>query len=697
MLNEGYVLYKSLQRCGIQLKSRHPDIKKPGKADGLIVGLDKNGEVGSVEYCPGEKAAQLWTIRKGNHRSFPIIKLQHPLWEVDLNDTLRVKLDKTKDEAAKRLLLITEEREVNTPRNWVGKLQQEVKLLQPYFKSNDHTYDAMYELISRFLRVKGTESFANGLLRQIKKTQTEISYSLIEKTFIGKWNAKTGEFRAEVPLILDLSDWEKFSVRIASPQMESFISDCLFKRVRLENNVGQSALSGEYLPLEDDKFPNPNLPIVGNTYLFSVNPDTPCQSRYGRNSTDLCPVGRDEAIAIQDALNWITQEVRKGATWYGMPGTVASKNDLLIVYLENKPNAEVKNAHLLGGVTENYFSESMYEKIAKVAIEALKGREIVRANDLIRLFALRRLDAGRVQISLSRTYTVGQLIKADEDWRKAWKNHPHITMPFFRREIEKLLRKAGRNDTAISEYANNPNTKPALLTPLCPFPGDLLKITQHQWSRFGKKAIPVNGVSAGDIYDVFFAGEGKQRRLIENLLDLTLQRTLPLLIGIGGAARRQEEKTYKDNARFTTLTVVAALAIYLYKLGIKKEVYMKDTFFYIGQFLSVVDTLHHEYCKHVRGSVPPQLLGNAHLQIALDNPESAIELMSSRLRVYQAWARTGQGEEMRLARWALGQLSKICSQLAEIPLPSSTTSSDRAQILLGYLAKPESIQVNEAT
>lgn len=122
---------------------------------------------------------------------------------------------------------------------------------------------------------------------------------------------------------------------------------------------------------------------------------------------------------------------------------------------------------------------------------------------------------------------------------------------------------------------------------------------------------------------------------------------------------------------------------------------MKDAFFYVGQFLSVVDTLHHEYCKQVRSSVPPQLLGNAHLQIALDNPESAIELMSSRLRVYQAWARTGQSENMGLARWALGQLSKISSHLAESSLPSTTTSSDRAQILLGYLAKPELIEATE--
>ena len=58
---------------------------------------------------------------------------------------------------------------------------------------------------------------------------------------------------------------------------------------------------------------------------------------------------------------------------------------------------------------------------------------------------------------------------------------------------------------------------------------------------------------------------------------------------------------------------------------------MKDTFFYIGRFLSLIDTLHLEYCKNVRGgNIPPQLLGNAHLQIALDNPVSALETTHDR-------------------------------------------------------------------
>ena len=50
MLNEGYALFKSLERCGISLVKRHPNVKEPGRKDGLIVGLDKKGRVARIEY-----------------------------------------------------------------------------------------------------------------------------------------------------------------------------------------------------------------------------------------------------------------------------------------------------------------------------------------------------------------------------------------------------------------------------------------------------------------------------------------------------------------------------------------------------------------------------------------------------------------------------------------------------------------------
>lgn len=698
MLNEGHLLYKSLERCGIKLTNRHPDVKEPGKKDGLIVGLDEKSRVEKIEFRNSEDIKKLWTIREGNHNSFPVLKLQRPIWKVDKEDALRKNLGSLKkDETEKRKLIFEEKRELNiteTEINWWKRLQERVTKILPYFETEETEYQALPELMNRFLGSK-LGDFINDLLTKLKRIENDIPYSLLENILIGnKWDKKKQEYVAEIPIILDVSNWEDFYIRVASPKFEDFVSQCLFKMQEDSSTKpiycrGLSALSGIETILESDKFPNPKLPVIGNAYLFSVNHQTPCQTRYKKTSTDIIPIGRKEANAIQDSLNWITENSRKGKTWYAIPGLM-DKKDLLIVYIDNKPDININKAHMLGGVSKNDFSESNYEATAKVVIDALKGKEIVKANDLIRIFVLRKADPGRTQLSLQRVYTISELVKADELWQEAAKNNPSFSLPFFRKEIERVTVKKQIKSESISQFFNNNELNTIFLSPWCPFPADLVQITQKQWIRFGQDTSSVAGISLGDVYDLFFDLHNKQSHLTENALQITIQRIQPLLIGFGNADHKNEIRDFNTEAKFTVLKAISILSIYLYKLGIRKENYMKDTFFNIGRFLSLIDTLHYEYCKNVRsGSIPPQLLGNAHLQIALDNPVAAFDILSRRINVYQAWTRKEKGEQAKLGRWAVSELGKVSSLLAEKNLPTKTTSLERAQILLGYLAKTD--------
>lgn len=708
MLNEGFSLYKSLERCGIRLTNRHPDVKTPGKKEGLIVGLNKKGDVATLEYRKAEEVAQLWTTREGMHNSFPVLKLQRPLWKVAPDDPLRKKLAEFKNnESEKRKLLSREARRLNitsTESDWWNRLRERVKHLVPFFKTSDDNYAALYELASRFLLIIDVETFLRRVLERLKRYQQDISYSSYENILIGnKLDKRKREYRAEIPLIVDVSDWEEFSVRVASPKMEAFVSECLFKRQESDTAKNEnsnrsnlpSALSGRLIKLEHDKFPAPKLPIIGNTYLFAVNDQTPCQTRYGKTSTDIIPIGKEEATAIQNSLNWTTEGDRQGKTWYSVPSIKDGERDLLVVYLENKPDLQVNKAYMLGGVSKDCFSESHYEAIASAAIAALQGELIINANSLIRLFALHKADPGRTQVSLHRAYTIAELIRADEEWRKAAANIPKVLLPFFRKEIERMTAQSKDLSKSISQFLSNKEAETIFLSPRVPFPADLVQLTQKQWIRFGQESTPLPGISLGDVYDVFF-GQDRKGAITENLLIQSLQRTQALLIGLGNADHKKQVAGYGTHARFTVLTTISVFGICLYKLGIRREHYMKDSFFYVGRFLSLIDTLHLEYCKHVRSnSIPPQLLGNAHLQIALDNPTSALDLLSRRINVYQAWTRKEQGEHMRLARWAVGQLGEVSATLAEKPLPNSTTSAQRAQILLGYLARAEEVDNNK--
>ncbi len=703
MLNEGYALYRTLERCRIRLINRHPDVKEPGKKDGLIVGLDKKGRVACIEYRKAEDVSSLWTTREGMHNSFPVLKLQRPLWKVGHNDPLRKQLnDLKKDETEKRKLLNRQHHKLNitlVERSWWKRLRERVTILRPFFETTIQDHEALPQLMDRFLLATEVDNFAEELLKRLKQVQNEVPYTLFENILLGNiWHEKKKEFRAEVPLILDLNNWEEYSTRVASPRFEAFVNECMFKMqdssTKQKNNktTGFSALSGEEVLLEDGNYPSPRLPNIGNTYLFAVNDQTPCQTRYKKTSTDIIPVGRKEANAIQDSLNWITDDERKGKTWYPIPGLNDGERDLLIVYLDSRPNLSANKAYLLGGVSKNDFTESTYEAISSVAIAALKGEQILKANELIRMFALRKADPGRTQVSLQRVYVISELIRSDEAWREAAKNIPNVSIPFFRKEVEKTIAGKENISSFISQFVENKESKVTFLSPRCPFPADLVRLTQKQWIRFGEDVSSLTGVSLGDVYDVFFARQNERKHLIESLLTTTLERTQSLLIGLGQADHKKEMKGFTSESRFTLLTTISAFAIYLYKLGIKKEGYMKDTFFYVGRFLSLIDTLHLEYCKNVRGgNIPPQLLGNAHLQIALANPISAFDILSRRINIYQAWTKKEQGDKVKLARWAVGELGKISALIADKSLPASTSSVERSQMLLGYLAKSEEI------
>lgn len=715
MLNEGYLLYKSLIQCGIQLENSHPDVKNPGKKEGLIVGLDKTGNVARIEYRNADDIANLWTIREGNHNSFPVLKLQRPIWKVDKDDKLRKEIEYLKkDEAKKKELLLGNNFPLNlteVEQNWWQRLHNRISVLQPIFNTSIKEFEALSQLIRRFLLITNVETFLLGLLDIIKQKPSEIPYPSIESILIGKkWVKSKQEFVSEFPVILDVNDWEQFSKRVASPSFENYVCSCLFDNERqtsisLNKEMKISALTGDLVVLEDDKFPCPKLPI-GESYLFSVNDQTPCFTRYNQTSVKIFPVGRHEAISVQRALKWITNKDREGKTWCFVPGPIKGDIELLIVYLYSKPDLKINKAYLLGGISKDDFSDSDYEAVSKIAIEALKAEKIVRANDLIRIFCIRSADLARKQITLKREYTVSEILKSNEAWREAAGNIADLSVPFFRNEIERAV----KNIDIIYDYIRrcfNNNTSVICVAPVCPFPADLVYISQKQWIRYGSDSVDVKGFSLGEVYDVFFSTSNEKKLLIESMLNTSLQRAQPLLIELGNAEHKNNFKEIPVYARIAALRTASAFAILLYKLNIKKEDYMKDTFYNVGKFLSLIDTLHFEWCRHMRGgypekeekewrkAIPPQLLGNAYLQIALDNPESAFDLLSKRIGIYQAWTFKEEGEKIKLAIWAVSQLRKVSDLLVEKPLPSSTTSAERAQILLGYLASAEKKEENK--
>lgn len=118
---------------------------------------------------------------------------------------------------------------------------------------------------------------------------------------------------------------------------------------------------------------------------------------------------------------------------------------------------------------------------------------------------------------------------------------------------------------------------------------------------------------------------------------------------------------------------------------------MNGPAFLLGRLLSLADTLHREYCTHVRdGNIPPQLIGNALMPAAAERPQDALDRLRERIMIYKAWADKGTGDKYRLAKWAVSQMGQVCNQLAELTLPTEPGQPFRAELFLGYMARPSS-------
>ena len=212
------------------------------------------------------------------------------------------------------------------------------------------------------------------------------------------------------------------------------------------------------------------------------------------------------------------------------------------------------------------------------------------------------------------------------------------------------------------------------------------------WERGGASYSEAPGCRLAQVYDLLIAGRPGAAVSARSLLGLTLRRTGDLLAAIGHAAHRGTKEGWKRISRETgnyPVIAVSVMGIALNKLGHRKEVYMREPAFLVGRFLSLADTLHAEYCKVARkGDMPPQLLGNALVPTALQDPNKGLARMCQRICVYKAWARGRNGTG--LARWSCAEMGKIATEVADKLRSERFNDEQQAQLLLGYLARTES-------
>jgi hypothetical protein len=717
MLNELSQVADLLERLGTVAPSRHPRINPMGKnRDLLVVSLADAGSPFCIEVLHGETAAKLFRIEHGSAgSSFPGFNIPTPLRRLD-----EASADELKPAVVKLLAL------GKNKNSSAAEIKEFIRKL--FMLSKSHTFSpsqvkqfqrSCSELVSELVELLSRElaglknfmtlveilveskptlpSFAEALASLMVDQNSEFDRRqllLLQEVLFGTldWKKRTPEIaspeywkeklkqdrNSNQPIYLDLASPGVGFYRVAHSETSALINTAL---MQTQSSVAaydseRSGLVedafGELAELQDKFPPGPKVAELGNVKLFSVNTnEVQALERYGFKGSQSFPVSSARVQKMSDALLYLASEDKRGVTCRAIPSAQPDKRDLLVAYLEGEPEGRVKLAEMFGGEVHS-FSDADFEAIAQPVLEMLEGKVAANPNLNVRLLAFCPIDKAKKQISLNRSLRVRDVIHAAREWEAGARNAPQVSVWFY-----------------------DKNTKQSVFrSHTTPCPLELTSVVNRVWSADAKSGFSSTyqrALSVGDAYDVFLADAPLARQKAQLALELLITRMCSVLIALGATKTNREWICLSDTVRWQSVKSIALLGILLQQLGHHRNDFMQESMAQIGRLLALADSLHLQYCKHVRkGDSPSQLIGNAMFNTALEQPVFALARLAERLTPYQAWARTFQGNApeagVGLVKYFLGEIAACTAAIRLDELPQRMTDADKAKLLLGYLA-----------
>jgi hypothetical protein len=725
MLNEIWRLQQAIDKAEIEIPIPHPLIKPllAPKRNLLRIRLNDDGHVVSVEDVADGERGGLWRIVQTSDGSFPVIKVNQPFLELPAESSIRDKIAKVRQESGQTELLheaITSgayRTWVNTGWHWgdsLDKANQLIKIL-----SGDDQGAEGADIVRLARSFQQALQNATLLISEIctmamsrLRTGQLGAINIVQELLIGKGrDSRQTNGKISVLLALEL-DHERSIYREQVRQLVAAILPTnLSDAKRKHEHFSAASAFGGGSDLLKEPFPQVKLPILDSSFplisMASDNAHAKCNKRYGLTEYTACPVTSTQSRLMHSALKWLVTR-DEGTTWRGVasgkyeidPLTHKKKEqrDLLLVYVDDKPELEARTASYFGASPE--IIEARFEADAWAVCDALSAVVQEHPRSRLNLFLIRKVSKGQVQVVLNESPAVSDVLEKADLWQRSiWENLPKITL---------YLQSAKDGREAV-------DTSPAV-----PYPEQLVRLLANQWVRDESSPIGANGKlqkasqevigpGLGDVLDLMLRTEGKWEPTAKRMLNLLIQRISPLLIGVFGAKHAYGPRNvqgmhepffdYPRESRKIALLAVAVLGLLLRALDCRKEDYMKDAPYQVGQVLALADTLHKDYCTVVRNGLPNVLVGTSLMRRALDSPVSALAGLGERMIEYVRWAKVVQipkewaKEDQKTiavneARKRLRQFQRLTSMLGDCKLPSECDDKMKAQLLLGFLASP---------
>lgn len=684
MLNELRDLVRCLEKTGVeQLGDLHPNFKPcPRSSKSLWVYVGVNGQIKDAELVPDD--IDVTSIRKWEKSagcSFPSFNLP-PLLKITneeasgLAKTFKRGLGQNKPvdrEVVNRILFNS-----NTLWEYKDKVRINNCLSRAVSEIEDQFGDVPSECMALQIVCQRTKTIsADSLHKQLADVLAKKILASGSKTASDMFDMLSfyaGDKPKNFQVIFELDHTDLSVLGLEYPAYHRTVQNwmnsqfLIHSKTQLKDTTELDAF-GENAAGKKDKFPPVRLPVLGDVILRAMSSESPCQKRYGMIDSESFPAGDSIRKGMKSALEWLAASERKSKTWANLASKM-EKPTILFAYpseLQSVPEL----AGMLGVGDEATNGEASFAAIAERVTKTLLGMSEGKPDIDVHIFALTKVDKARTKVIVSKRFTADHMIEAAERWQNGCRNIPSIK---------------------IKQFGANKGDKTLWAASLIPFPGEVLWCLNTAWLRQGTYVEVVHGFSLGDVLGLLLDDGVEIRRLATRAIDAVVRNSVGLLLAIGQENIKNNVFKLNKNYAKQALLLPSILGLLLNKIGFDKGGIMESPAFLIGKFLSFADELHLKYCEQVRkGSIPPQLVGNALMPTALETPVKALSMLSQRILPYQAWAKTlkGAGKDVGLIKYFLHQFGDVSNQLDNIQIPQNCTESDKAQMLLGYLARKE--------
>ncbi len=688
MLNELHDLAQSLSAVNVVVESWHQHFKPcpKGSATYLLL-IDATPSVTDLEpFTDRERVAgtRKWEVAAGvSFPAFNVLPLFVPGTEESKKAATALRkelLSKSPPNAAdirQRLLELIQISESLWTDKELARITKCVAILGNELAGTLGTppeeFRAISELITRSANF--TAAYLHTRLAEI------LSEKLVDRPAdAGDWFDTLFFHSGKTPkrwsLIAELADRSTFEYPATHPSVQTWMNSRFQATSQASGTPATeadiAALDAFGIPADRvaDSFPAVKLPVLSSVILRSMSDESPCQRRYGVAGALSCQVGQVSRQSMKNALEWIGQPERRDKTWSDV-SSLASGSALLFAYPSRVPEIDPEIAGLIVGFGQVDDPDgATFAACAARVISSLSKLSYERVPPDIRVFVLTHPDKSRTKLLHSARYSIDRIMESARVWKEGCANIPSLLIRQFG---------AAKGDT------------PFWSVPTTPYPGQLVQCLNTVWERSGTHATQIHSFGIGDGLALLLDRGPVLQASVKRALRSVVANSLSLILALGQSHNQGRAHSMSKKDANQALMLPCVFGLLLAKLGHMKGEYMTGPPFLVGRLLSLADQLHVQYCHGVRkGQIPPQLAGNALMTTAMDSPEKAIVLLWQRIKPYYAWAQTVQGgDEVRLAKYFLGQLGKVSSELKDTELPTRCTDPEKAELLLGYLARAE--------